>query len=105
MFSIACPGRPDGSSRSPVGAPRGCGWITSGMGVREEAGLQDVRLHDTRHSYASMALLCGESVRTVGRLLGHEEACHHPENTPTCPTPRSARQSRPLSPVLSGRQA
>ena len=25
-----CPGRPDGSSRSPVGAPRGCGWITSG---------------------------------------------------------------------------
>ena len=43
-------------------------------GVREEAGLRDVRLHDNRHSYASMALLGGESVRTVGRLLGHENA-------------------------------
>ena len=74
MFSIVCPDPPDGSSRSPVGAPRGCGWIISGAGVREEAGLQDVRLHDTRHSYASVALLCGESVRTVGRLLGHEKA-------------------------------
>ena len=42
--------------------------------MREEAGLQDVRLHDTRHSYASVALLHGESVRTVGRLLGHENA-------------------------------
>ena len=31
-------------------------------GVREEAGLRDVRLHDIRHSYASMALLGGESV-------------------------------------------
>ena len=42
--------------------------------VRTEAGLEDVRLHDLRHSYASMALLGGESVRTVGRLLGHERA-------------------------------
>ena len=41
--------------------------------VRAEAGLEDVRLHDLRHSYASMALLSGESVRTLGRLLGHEK--------------------------------
>ncbi len=41
--------------------------------VRIEAGLQDVRLHDLRHSYASMALLNGESIRAVGRLLGHEK--------------------------------
>ena len=40
--------------------------------ARAEAGIQDVRLHDLRHSYASMALLNGESVRAVGRLLGHE---------------------------------
>ena len=43
------------------------------MQVRAEAGLEDVRLHDLRHSYASMALLSGESVRTLGRLLGHEK--------------------------------
>ena len=42
--------------------------------VRSEAGLEDVRLHDMRHSYASMALLSGETIRTVGRLLGHEKA-------------------------------
>ncbi len=41
--------------------------------IRSEAGLEDVRLHDLRHSYASMALLSGESVRAVGRLLGHEK--------------------------------
>ena len=73
-------------------------------GVREEAGLQDVRLHDTRHSYASMALLCGESVRTVGRLLGHEKASTtlkyaHLSDA----TVREAVET--LSPVLSGRQA
>lgn len=39
--------------------------------VRSEAGLQDVRLHDLRHTYASIAVEQGESVVTVGRLLGH----------------------------------
>ena len=42
--------------------------------VRTQAALEDVRLHDLRHSYASTALLSGESVRTLGRLLGHERA-------------------------------
>ena len=39
--------------------------------VRAEAELHDVRLHDLRHSYASMALAQGETVLTIGRLLGH----------------------------------
>ena len=39
--------------------------------VRAQAGLSDVRLHDLRHSYASMALAQGETVLTIGRLLGH----------------------------------
>ena len=43
-------------------------WIQ----LRAEAGLEDLRLHDTRHSYASMALSSGETIRTVGRLLGHD---------------------------------
>ena len=42
--------------------------------TRAEAGLADVRLHDLRHGYASMALLSGESIRSVSRLLGHEKA-------------------------------
>ena len=39
--------------------------------VRAEADLRDVRLHDCRHTYASMALAQGETVLTIGRLLGH----------------------------------
>ena len=39
--------------------------------LRAEAGQRDVRLHDLRHSYASMALAQGETVLTIGRLLGH----------------------------------
>ena len=39
--------------------------------VRAEAGLHDVRLHDLRHTHASMALAQGETVLTIGRLLGH----------------------------------
>ena len=41
--------------------------------LRAEAGLPDVRLHDLRHSYASFALHQGETVRTIGRLLGHRD--------------------------------
>ena len=39
--------------------------------VRVEAGLDDVRLHDLRHTYASIAIGHGETVVTTGRLLGH----------------------------------
>ena len=39
--------------------------------VRAETGLDDVRLHDMRHTYASIAIAHGETVVTTGRLLGH----------------------------------
>ena len=42
--------------------------------VREEAGLAQVRLHDLRHTYASVAILQGETVTTTARLLGHNDA-------------------------------
>ena len=45
--------------------------------VRVEAELPDVRLHDLRHSYASIALRGGESVLAIGKLLGHRK----PETT------------------------
>ncbi len=41
--------------------------------MRAEADLCDVRLHDCRHTYASMALAQGETVLTIGRLLGHRD--------------------------------
>ena len=39
--------------------------------LRAKAGLEDVRIHDFRHSYASRALALGESLTMIGRLLGH----------------------------------
>ena len=41
--------------------------------VRAEADLSDVRLHDLRHTYASIAMAQGETVLTIGRLLGHRD--------------------------------
>ena len=41
--------------------------------VCEMADLRDVRLHDLRHSYASIALKHGETIPTIGRLLGHRD--------------------------------
>ena len=41
--------------------------------VRKEAGLEDVRLHDLRHSFASRALALGESLSMIGKLLGHNQ--------------------------------
>ena len=39
--------------------------------LRSQAGLDDVRIHDFRHSYASRALALGVSLTMIGRLLGH----------------------------------
>ena len=41
--------------------------------VRERANLQDVRIHDIRHSFASRALALGESLTMIGKLLGHNK--------------------------------
>ena len=39
--------------------------------LRVRAGLDDVRIHDLRHSFASRALALGESLSMIGELLGH----------------------------------
>ena len=45
------------------------GWRT----LRARAGLEGVRIHDLRHSYASRALALGESLPMIGKLLGHRQ--------------------------------
>ena len=42
--------------------------------LRARAGLEDVRIHDLRHSFASRALALGESLSMIGELLGHRRA-------------------------------
>jgi integrase len=41
--------------------------------ARKYAGLNDVRLHDLRHSYASLAAGRGVSLHMIGKLLGHRD--------------------------------
>ncbi len=57
--------------------------------TREPAGLDGVRIHDLRHTYASNAVSSGMPIQMVGRLLGHTQSqttmrCAHlagdPEN-------------------------
>lgn len=39
--------------------------------LRAEAGIEDVRLHDLRHNYASLAARSSETLPMIGNLLGH----------------------------------
>jgi len=40
---------------------------------RKLAGIEDVRIHDLRHSFASFAVSKGMSLALIGRLLGHSQ--------------------------------
>jgi len=42
--------------------------------IRKSAGLENVRLHDLRHSFASIAVSGGASLPIIGALLGHADA-------------------------------
>ncbi len=58
-------------SPSNPGRPFSCDlrlWYS----VRGEAGIEDVRLHDLRHTFASHAVLRGIPLPVVSRLLGHK---------------------------------
>lgn len=39
--------------------------------VRKAAGIEDVHLHDLRHSFASILVSSGASLPLIGALLGH----------------------------------
>ena len=42
--------------------------------IRERAKLNDVRIHDLRHTYASLAVAQNLSLPIVGKLLGHKSS-------------------------------
>ena len=41
--------------------------------IRAAAKLDDVRLHDLRHSFASVAASGGQSLVVIGKMLGHSQ--------------------------------
>lgn len=66
----------------------GCPWLFPGhtadqplqdirkfwYSVRAEAGIPEVRIHDLRHTYASLLVSGGMSLPMIGRLLGHTQS-------------------------------
>ncbi len=42
--------------------------------IRKRAGLEDVRLHDLRHTFASFGAGAGLSLPMIGKILGHSQA-------------------------------
>ena len=70
--------------------------------IRTRAGLDDVRIYDLRHSFASGGLLVGEGLPMIGKLLGHA----HVETTGQYvhlardSMPEAAQASRAASPPM-----
>ena len=60
-----CPGKKQGNHL--VGLPKA--WKR----ILDKAGLSDIRLHDLRHSFASVGASAGMGLPIIGALLGHKE--------------------------------
>lgn len=74
--------------------------------IRASAGLDDVRIHDLRHSFASNALALGEGLPMIGKLLGHTQVqttarYAHLANAPI--KAAAARISDRIGSAISGR--
>jgi len=67
--------------------PKGNPWVFPGdavgkpvrevrrfwVNIQKEADLPDVRIHDLRHTFASLLVSGGASLEIIGRLLGHSQ--------------------------------
>jgi integrase len=59
----------------PVTIPRShAGLKRPWAAIAKRAGLDGVRLHDLRHTYASFGAGCGLGLPIIGKLLGHSQA-------------------------------
>lgn len=55
-----------------TGDPINPSWLTRSFGrLVRDAGLPPIRLHDLRHTYASLALKAGVPLKVVSERLGH----------------------------------
>jgi len=57
---------PSGRTDGPIANPRPA-WVR----IRERAGMPHLRVHDLRHSHASLLINSGVSLALVGKALGH----------------------------------
>ena len=70
---VAALPRPEGAKRVFPDNLTSARLYTFWCGVREEAGLPGLRIHDARHTWASHGIMNGVGLTTVGRLLGHRK--------------------------------
>ena len=80
-----------------------CRWSQ----IRRAAALPDVRLHDLRHSFASVAINDGVSLVMIGRLLGHalpETTARYTHLEDGSVQEAAARVSRSLGQALEARR-
>ena len=66
--------RVEGNPFVIVGKVEGCHLVNlqkAWRAIRKKAGLEDVRIHDLRHSFASFGVNNGASLAIIGRILGH----------------------------------
>lgn len=77
LSTLASLPRIEGNPFVVVGRVHGSGFV--GLQdvwerIRVKAGLEDVRIHDLRHAFASVAAASGASLPIIGALLGHTQA-------------------------------
>jgi integrase len=69
--------RTEGNPHVIVGAKAGAPLVNlekPWQSIRNTAGLDDVRLHDLRHAFASIAASSGMGLPIIGKMLGHSQA-------------------------------
>ena len=62
--------------------------------IRKKAELPGLRIHDLRHSFASVAASAGESLAMIGKLLGHNQVQTTARYAHLSPNPVSATADR-----------
>jgi integrase len=68
--------RVDGNPHVIVGGVAGAALVDlekPWRAIRKAAGLEDVRIHDLRHAFASVAAASGMGLPIIGKMLGHSQ--------------------------------
>ena len=73
--------------------------------IRARAGIEDVRLHDLRHTFASWSVMGGATLHMTGALLGHRQSATTARYAHLAAEPQlaaAARTARALAGALAG---
>jgi integrase len=88
-----------------LGAKRGTTFVEEPWRrIRRTAGLEDVRLHDLRHSFASVAAAGGMGLPIIGKMLGHTQASTTQRYAHLQPDPVAAAAAKVAERILAAMQ-